>query len=65
MPHVRNHPNLADSIWQMLLHFLPLDGVGLAVTEGVKLLSKPKENSYFRRLRVRIIHREGLVTLRL
>lgn len=41
VPHVRNHPNLADSIWQMLLHFLALDGVGFAIAEGVKLLSKP------------------------
>ena len=37
VPHVRNHPNLADSIWQMLLHFLPLDGVGPAVAGRVKL----------------------------
>ena len=39
--HVEDQPNVADSIWQMLSYLLPLDGVGLAVAERVKLLSKP------------------------
>ena len=31
--HVEDQPNVADRMWLMLLHLLPLDGVGPAVAE--------------------------------